>query len=421
MKKKSASQSAPARRSLGEGGFFNLRVLAGLFMALAGVFLALLAFGVFSPASTAEAQKNHKNINVQGLPRGFDCSKIHELGIDRQENLRAGAILIACGEGQGGSMAASLFASVHQTIEKVLAPLSYGGTDVDVITGTETSPHVTQSETYTTTNPDNPNQVVVNYNDSRTASANYSGISFSSDGGNPSPRLNPSPLATGHGTNFGDPVVLYNRPTASWYAMDLATGCGGQGVGSWKSTDGGQTWAVGPCVANISSGNGDRESGWSDMNPSSPFYGNMYVSFNNFAVGGGALQAVRSTDNGATWSSATSITSSFVRDVQITGDLATGDVYIAGMNEGGGGLSGPRSNKIYRSTDGGVTWTNTYTGPNFSGPGSGLCSGNSYFASMFGGYGRHMGWGEPAALNHVVHYVYAQHGSGSDAGDVYYI
>ena len=32
-----------------------------------------------------------------------------------------------------------------------------------------------------------------------------------------------------------------------------------------------------------------------------------------------------------------------------------------------------------------------------------------------------MGWGEPAAFNHVVHYVYAQHGAGADPGDVYYI
>ena len=51
MKKKSTSQSAPARRSLGEGGFFNLRVLLGLVLALAGVFIALLGFGAFSNAS----------------------------------------------------------------------------------------------------------------------------------------------------------------------------------------------------------------------------------------------------------------------------------------------------------------------------------------------------------------------------------
>jgi hypothetical protein len=56
------------------------------------------------------------------------------------------------------------------------------------------------------------------------------------------------------------------------------------------------------------------------------------------------------------------------------------------------------------------------------GPSDGsLCSDNPYFATMFSTYWRHMGWGEPAAFNHVVHYVYAQHGTGSDAGDVYYI
>ena len=54
MKKKSTSQSA----------FFNLRVLIGLFIVLAGVFLALLGFGTFSglTASSAQAQqtRNHQ-------------------------------------------------------------------------------------------------------------------------------------------------------------------------------------------------------------------------------------------------------------------------------------------------------------------------------------------------------------------------
>ena len=36
------------------------------------------------------------------VPAGFDCSKIHELGIDRMENFRAGAIMIFCGEAKGG-------------------------------------------------------------------------------------------------------------------------------------------------------------------------------------------------------------------------------------------------------------------------------------------------------------------------------
>ena len=50
MKKKSTSQSA----------FFNLRVLIGLFVVLAGVFLALLALGTFSNASASQTQLRRK-------------------------------------------------------------------------------------------------------------------------------------------------------------------------------------------------------------------------------------------------------------------------------------------------------------------------------------------------------------------------
>ena len=418
MKNKSASQSAPARRSLGEGGFFNLRVLIGLSVVLVGAFLALIGLGTFSglTASSAQAQQRPQIIDVPGLPPGFDCAQISALGIDKQENLRAGLIMIACGLSDGGSP--STYGA--WVLNQVTAPLAYGGVDLDVITGADLIAHPTQSETYTLANPANPNQIVVTYNDSRTASANYSGASYSSDGGTTFTRLNPNPFSSGHGTNFGDPVTLYNTPTSTFFAVFLATSCGGQGIGAWKSTDGGVTWATGPCVHTGSSD--DRESGASDNNPASPFFGRMYVSWNNFAVGGGALQAVRSTDNGATWSAPVTVQNTFVRDVQITVDKINGDVYIAGMNEGGGGLAGPRSNKIYRSTDGGVTFINTYTGPNFSAPGRANCTANSYFVCMYSpNTWRHMGWGQPAAYNQVVGLVYAQHGAGADPGDVYYI
>src|SRR5438876_2273069 len=61
MKKNSTDQSVPARRSLGEGGFFNLRVLIGLFVVLAGVFLALFGMGAFS--SVFAQGKGTKNIS----------------------------------------------------------------------------------------------------------------------------------------------------------------------------------------------------------------------------------------------------------------------------------------------------------------------------------------------------------------------
>ena len=74
--------------------------------------------------------------------------------------------------------------------------------------------------------------------------------------------------------------------------------------------------------------------------------------------------------------------------------------------------------------DGGATWTNTYTGPAFPGPGSAVCVSNSYFACMFSGpaFWRHMGWGQPAALNGVVSYVYDSRNTAmAIAGNVFYI
>src|SRR5438105_4090206 len=425
MKKKSTSQSAPARRSLGEGGFFNLRVLIGLFVVLAGVFLALLGFGAFS----AQAQQNYTITSTDPLvPAGFDCSRIHELGIDKQENMRAGAIMIFCGQAQGG--AASPFGAFSQFIQKLLpAPLAYGTTDVDLITGTETYPNITQSETFTAANPDNPNQIVVAYNDSRGRNAspiNISGASVSTDGGNTFTRLTTGSGQSPFSNTVGDPVILYNRPTGTWFTVWLDGGCGAQGLGGYKSTtpSNANSWTH-YCIHN--SNNDDRESGWADNNTSSPFFGRMYVSWNNFSVGVGALEVTFSTDNGATWHAPVTVsnTSTFIRDVQITGDESgNGTIYIAGMDEGGGGFPHNDTNKIFRSTDGGATWTNTYTGSPFAGPGVQACSDNTYFTCMFsdqGGFWRHEGWGEPAALNGVVHLVYAQHGAGSDAGDVFYI
>ena len=172
MKKKSTSQSA----------FFNLRVLIGLFVALTGVsLLALSQFataanpfkpsvGASSHARTAQAQPQKYNplakpTDFQVLPPGFDCSKIHQLGIDTMENFRAHLIMVACGVAEGGKPSpAKAFSKFVKSL--LPHPLAYGGTDVDLITGTETYPHVTQSTTFTVGNPDNPLQIVVAYNDS---------------------------------------------------------------------------------------------------------------------------------------------------------------------------------------------------------------------------------------------------------------
>src|SRR5438270_12309036 len=119
MKKKSTSQSA----------FFNLRVLIGFFMVLAGAFLALLGFGAFS----AQAQQKYNIITNSNDPlvhAGFDCSRLRELGIDRQENLRAGAIMLDCGQPQED--AASPFGTFSQFVQNLLtSPLAFGRSAVN--------------------------------------------------------------------------------------------------------------------------------------------------------------------------------------------------------------------------------------------------------------------------------------------------
>ena len=138
--------------------------------------------------------------------------------------------------------------------------------------------------------------------------------------------------------------------------------------------------------------------------------GGCTPSWNDFARGQGVFVRY-STDNGLTWTNERQVTSAFSRNAQITGDLATGVVSSPRMDEMGGGL-GNRANRLYRSTDGGNTWTNTYVGPTFAGPGRSF---SGYFATMYDNpaYWRHMGWGEPAALNGIVSYVYAARNTGN--------
>jgi len=397
-------------------------------MVLAGVGLALAGLGAFSAltASIAQAQQKNKIITNSKdplVPNGFDCSKIHELGIDKQMNFRAGAIMIACGEAQGGGASAasptSPLGALTQFVKKLFSPLVYGGTAVDLITGAETYPQVNQSTTFSWGNPDNPDQIVVAYVDIRDFPSDAAGASVSTDGGLTFTRLTKANGQSPFENAGGSPIVLYNRPTATWFTVWGLGGC--SGLGGYKSTT---PWDPKSWTSYcIQSGSYDKPSGWTDMNPSSPFYGRMYVSGNDFARGGNIFVRY-STDNGNTWTNERQITTTFIRNVQITGDLVTGDVYLAGMDEDGGCSSGcgtNRNNKIYRSTDGGNTWTNTYTGPSFVG----ACRGTAgYFCTMYSNpaYWRHMGWGEPAAFKGVVHYVYAaRNPSNGDPGNVFYI
>ena len=349
---------------------------------------------------------------VDGVP----CSQITRLGIDKQANLRAARIRMGCGLEPAGSTAPG------SVMVPEMAPPALPG-NTDTVTGPEIWPHVTQSESSVWSS--DGKTIVVNMNDSRLppgsmadeeANSSLASLSVSTDGGQNFTRLNPSPIATGHGINFGDPILVYNQKLGLWFAGDLASGCGGQGIGLWTSPDG-VTWTVGVC-ADTSTGD-DRESMWVDNNPTSPHYGRMYISENDFSFGGGLFTSF--SDNGTSWTCCQEPANGtpFIRDVQLTGG-PDGTVFLAAMNEGGGGFSN-RTNIMYHSTNGAGSWTGVTMGAPFAPPGDALCSTNSYFAQI-NPIWRHMGWGQPAVgFNGVVHYAYAGKGvNAGDTGDIYY-
>ncbi len=350
---------------------------------------------------------------AQMTSTGVDCSQIAVRHALMQDNLGAGRLLIECGVVQGGrpSLGSGVDPDMAQPPNVLVSNRTCSGSST-----------CTKSESMVWPDTQAGSQlVVVNYNDN-TGGSCYDGISYSTNGGSTWTQISPSPLCSGHGTNYGDPLVVYNQKLGLFFAGDLVTGCGGFGVGLWSSPDG-QNWTVAGCPAD--NDDSDRPSMWVDNNPFSARYGRMYVSFNNFDVDGGAL-FVSHSDDGQTWSTPVQLSTGFVREVQLTGtppgppppSIFISTVFEAAMNEGGGG-GAMRQNIIYRSTDGGNTFTEIMVGSPFSPAGDGICSSDSYFEQM-NPIWRYMSWGQPAVgPNGVVHYAYSQKGVLS-TGDIAY-
>jgi hypothetical protein len=162
---------------------------------------------------------------------------------------------------------------------------------------------------------------------------------------------------------------------------------------------------------------------WVDNNSASPYYGRMYISFNNNASGG-ALQVIHS-DDGVNWTSPVTLYSLFRRDVQLTGSPGSdGKVFVAALDENGGGVGNTgQHNYMYRSVDGGATWTVSSMGASFKIPGNTTCAGSSYFPVIPPIWSQ-TGYGQPAVgPNGVVHYAYAAYSTtnSSDVADIMYV
>ena len=163
------------------------------------------------------------------VPVGFDCSKIEETGHRQAGELpgrsdhdrlrsRRDSRFFLCGR---------LLSTHRPRRQKITRAAVWRRGRQPDHRHPETSPNITQSETFTSVNPDNPQQVVVAYNDSRGRNAspiNISGASVSTDGGATFAPASPTAVAVGQspfsGTE-GDPVVLYNKPSQTWFTVWL--------------------------------------------------------------------------------------------------------------------------------------------------------------------------------------------------------
>ena len=173
------------------------------------------------------------------------CSPAAKQKLAMQTNAHAAQVLAACNGSPAGQ--AEVTRNSFSSLARI-APSTptLGGADVDAVLPDGSYPNVTQSETQTWAQG---NTVVVAYNDSRTAPNCYSGGSYSNDNGTTYNVLTSRPFCTGHGTGYGDPVVVYDQAHSKWIAVFLASGCGGQGIGVWRSDDG-IAWTAGPCAHN---------------------------------------------------------------------------------------------------------------------------------------------------------------------------
>jgi hypothetical protein len=354
-------------------------------------------------------------VSAQMTSVGVDCSEINVPSLMMQDNLRAGKILVECGIMQGGQPAIGGLGHKPTAPPNILVSNSSGCNSSSDLCGSESMVAASTA--------DKGQIVVVNYNANGSFNGgNYGGQSYSTDGGKTFTEIFPFENGS-HGTNYGDPLIVYNAKLGKFFGGDLVTGCGGFGLGLWSSTDG-KNWTTGACAHNGS--DDDRPSMWVDNEPTSGTYGRMYVSWNNFAVGCGAggCLFVTYSDDGNTWTSGTQLnTGTFLRNVQITGSPRgakpvgkNSTVFVASMDEGGGG-NATRQNIMFSSANGGKTWTQVTMGSRFNPVGDQSCG---YFYQV-NPIIRHMGWGEPAVgPKGVVHYDYAGAGTNGDHGDIFY-
>ncbi|MEO8197867.1 MAG: hypothetical protein ABI689_14215 [Thermoanaerobaculia bacterium] len=150
--------------------------------------------------------------------------------------------------------------------------------------------------------------------------------------------------------NTGDPSLVWRKLDGKFYYAALKGG----GLGVYRSDDDCNSFTF---VANISTGNDDKEIMAVDNNVTSPYYGRLYVTWTDFGLDA-RIYATTSSNAGATWTPQVAISTSTSVQGSWPVVAPNGDVYAAWVAWLGAGF--PNGNieiQVARTTNGGTSWS----------------------------------------------------------------
>ena len=318
-----------------------MRLVTRISIAAATFFVAAFAL-LQAPAGAAEEKGQFR----RPTPSAADCALLDNPKFAGRMDGLLRYLAIGCGR------QAEFIGNVQEEGGPEGLNFSPTATDVPVSEPAQdpTGTAKTQSETSIAFNPDT-GTLCAAWNDSFSGVAlgvGFSGFGRSIDNGATwvdKGAVNPT-------VNFddGDPSLVWRKVDGKFYYAALKGG----GLGVYRSDDDCNTFTF---VAQISSGNDDKELMAVDNNVASPNYGRLYVTWTDFGAGA-QIYATSSSNAGVTWTPQVALSASG-DDVQGSWPVVApnGDVYSGWVKWMGAGFpDGNLEIQISRSVNGGTSW-----------------------------------------------------------------
>lgn len=318
----------------------------GFVRPYAAILIGVFAIGAYADDSVGDAAATAYKAKLRSSPyvTAETCAVLDD---PKKANLMDGLLFFlarACGR------EAEFIGQVESVDAGFLPPYLEPNTDLNVSNpASDTGTTRTQSETSIERNPVT-GTLCAAYNDSFhgvTQNVGFSGFSRSTDGGNT--WVDRGAVSA---DDSGDPSLVWRRQDGKFYYAALRNG----GLALFRSDDDCQSFVL---VSQFATNNDDKEIMAIDNEPSSPFYGRIYIVWTDFGSGS-RIYSIYSTDAGATWSTQLAISPTGESNQGAWPTIApNGDVYVTWLKwlPPNGYPTGNIEIPILRSTNGGVSYT----------------------------------------------------------------